>query len=85
MHSTSCVPFSPVLDHRLSLGHAPTDQIEEHTLLSVLGSANILSHATRDSSRACAHGTRGSLGSTLELRVRTPMIEGAPFPGILLV
>ena len=37
MHSTPCVPFSPVLDLRLSLGHASTDQIEEHTLLSVLG------------------------------------------------
>ena len=39
-------------------------RIEEPILPSVLGSANISSHAARDGSRACAHGTRGSLGPT---------------------
>lgn len=61
-----------------SLEHA-TGQIEEYILPLVLRSTHISSHAARDSSRACARGTRGSLSSTLTVRVRTPMIEEASF------
>ena len=40
MPSTPCLPLLPVLNLRLSLELA-TDQTEEHTLPSILGSANI--------------------------------------------